>query len=58
MALDKLLGPEKYEVCVISQAELEQYLLEKTVTRATKPLTWWNNNEKRSPKLAKLPDLC
>ena len=53
-ALDKLLGPEKEEVCVTSQAELEQYLLEKTIKRTTKPLTWWKNNEKRFPKLAKV----
>ena len=53
-ALDKLLGPEKEEVCVTSQAELEQYLLEKTVKRTTEPLTWWKNNEKRFPKLAKV----
>jgi len=52
-ALYKLLGPGKEDL-VTSQVELEQYLTEKTMKRDTKPLTWWKNNEKRFPKLAKV----
>ena len=53
-ALDKLLGPEHEEEGLTFEAELEQYLNEKLIKRTTKPLTWWKNNDRRFPKLAKV----
>ena len=53
-ALGKLLGPEYEEDGLTCETELEQYLNEKPVKRNKKPLTWWKNNDKCFPKLAKV----
>ena len=37
-----------------SDTELEEFLLEKSVPHNSDVLAWWNMNEHRFPKLAKL----
>lgn len=51
------MGPwpeEETNVDRTCREELEEYLFEKAVLRATNPLTWWNDNQHRFPRLAKV----